>query len=237
MFVRFRRTRRLQASLIETRRIAGKVQQEHVAGLGSIDVELSVADRITFWQQLHPRLDRLSNRLDAEALTKVLGKVHARIPMVTIEEIRALQLENAEADERLWRSLAEAQTERAKENRQLAATIEQAAIEAEARAESARAGAEAAKDRVDRLKRGEVVAGGFGRPLDVERIFRQAGMTPADIKRDDAGDRRARRRGSIRRAARRGPQAAPVSRDNSPANGTAPSGPGLERRASNARQG
>lgn len=40
MFVRFRQTRkRLQASIIETRRADGKVRHEHIAGLGSVDDE------------------------------------------------------------------------------------------------------------------------------------------------------------------------------------------------------
>jgi hypothetical protein len=46
---------------------------------------------------------RLSNRIDAEAQRKILGSVHT----VTIEEIRALQLENANADERVWSQLHE----------------------------------------------------------------------------------------------------------------------------------
>jgi hypothetical protein len=39
MFVRFRQTaQRLQASLVETRRIDGKVRHEHIAGLGSVEM-------------------------------------------------------------------------------------------------------------------------------------------------------------------------------------------------------
>lgn len=183
MFVRFRTTRRrLQASLIETRRVAGKVHHEHVASLGSVDVELSVADRVAFWLQLHPRLDRLANRLDAEASARVLAAMHERIPMVSIDEQRALQLQNAEADERLWRDLADIQTERAEGNGKLAAGAERTAIEAKQQAENATTKAEEAKDRVDRLKRGEVVTGGLGKPVDIEQIFRDAGWTAADFK-------------------------------------------------------
>jgi hypothetical protein len=106
MFVRFRQSRnQLQLSLLETRRVAGKVVQGHVASLGSIIVPPAIADRVAFWQKLHERLARLSDRIDAEAQGKILGAVHARAPMVTIEEIRALQLENAETDERFWSQL------------------------------------------------------------------------------------------------------------------------------------
>jgi hypothetical protein len=61
MFVRFRQTKtRLQASLIETRRIGGKVRHEHIASLGSVPTLPSVADRIVFWQRLHERLANLA---------------------------------------------------------------------------------------------------------------------------------------------------------------------------------
>jgi hypothetical protein len=96
MFVHFRETPYgLAMSLVETRRENGKVRHEHVASLGSIETPLSVAARIEFWRGLHERLDQLSNRLDAETRGKVIGAVHARVPMVTPDEQRALQLEKA----------------------------------------------------------------------------------------------------------------------------------------------
>jgi hypothetical protein len=96
MFVRFRQSlRRLQLSLVETRREGGKVRHEHVASLGAIPTPLTVAGRVEFWQRLHQRLGRLSNRLDGEMQTKILGAVHARVPMPTVDEIHALNLEEA----------------------------------------------------------------------------------------------------------------------------------------------
>ena len=66
MFVRYRQTEsRLQVSLVETRRINGEVRHEHIASFGSVEVPLSVEDRLAFWQRLHDRLAKLSNRLDA----------------------------------------------------------------------------------------------------------------------------------------------------------------------------
>ena len=44
---------------------------------------------IEFWRGLHERLAQLSNRLDAETRGKVMVAVHARVPMVTLEEQRA----------------------------------------------------------------------------------------------------------------------------------------------------
>jgi hypothetical protein len=56
MFVRFRQSRlRLQVSVLETRRIEGKVQNEHVASLGSVEVPPTVPERLAFWQRLHER--------------------------------------------------------------------------------------------------------------------------------------------------------------------------------------
>jgi len=51
MFVRFRAKQRqlqcrLQCSLIETRRVGGKVRHEHIAQLGSVAAGPSVADRV-----------------------------------------------------------------------------------------------------------------------------------------------------------------------------------------------
>jgi hypothetical protein len=45
MFVRFRQSaQRQQPSIVETRRVAGKVRHEHVASLGSIRPTPSIAD-------------------------------------------------------------------------------------------------------------------------------------------------------------------------------------------------
>src|SRR5262249_56852433 len=65
MFVRFRQytDRLLQISIIETRRIDGKVRHELVARLGSVAVPPSVPDRLAVWQRLPQRLPKLSTRL------------------------------------------------------------------------------------------------------------------------------------------------------------------------------
>jgi hypothetical protein len=93
MFARFRTTsRRLQVSIVETRRIDDKVRHKHIAGLGAASLPLSPETRLQFWQKLYPRLARLDNRLDGEAQAKILGTIRARIPVVTGDERRALQL-------------------------------------------------------------------------------------------------------------------------------------------------
>jgi hypothetical protein len=87
MFVRFRTTpRRLQVSVLETRRAAGKVTNEHIASLGSIEVPMTVGGRQAFWANLWERLPRLSNRIGADDQTKIRNTLHARIPMVMPDE-------------------------------------------------------------------------------------------------------------------------------------------------------
>jgi hypothetical protein len=46
--------------------------------------------------------------------------IHARIPMVTLDEQRALQLRNAEADERFWTQLRDMHAGTVEEHKELA---------------------------------------------------------------------------------------------------------------------
>ena len=83
------------ASLMQTRRVAGKVRSEHIASLGSVDADVSVRERLAFWAKLPERLARLGNRVGPDDQAKIYGALHARIPMVTPDEQRAIQEENA----------------------------------------------------------------------------------------------------------------------------------------------
>ena len=87
---------------MQTRRVSGKMQSEHIASLGSVDAEVSVRKRLAFWAKLPARLARLGNRVGPEEHGKIYGLLHARIPMVTPDEQRAIQEENAKDDERFW---------------------------------------------------------------------------------------------------------------------------------------
>jgi hypothetical protein len=186
MFVRFRQNNsRLQVSLVETRRIAGKVRHEHVASFGGLEWPPSVEARIAFWQRLHERLAKLSNRVDAMAQAKILGDIHIRIPMVTLDEQRALQLRNAEADERFWSSVHDLNEEKVEGHKQLVATAERTIVEGQAEMAKAAEVRDTAKARRERLERGENVSGGLGRPLtreDIEHILRQKGFTASDFR-------------------------------------------------------
>lgn len=175
MFVRFRQaSRRLQLSLVETRRESGKVRHEHVASLGAIATPLTVSDRVEFWTRLHQRLDRLSNRLDSEIQTKIFGTVHARVPMPTVDEIHALQLEEAKQHETVWR-MRHIQTEGIVEaNKQLAEHARKMVREGEPLLAAAAEEVEAATARRERIERGENVSLP-GKPPSLKEL----GITPA----------------------------------------------------------
>jgi hypothetical protein len=49
-------------------------------------------------RRLHERLAKLSNRIGADDQGKILGAIHVRIPMATIDELRTLQRENSEGN-------------------------------------------------------------------------------------------------------------------------------------------
>jgi hypothetical protein len=191
MFVRFRQSdRRLQVSVVETRRTDGKVRHEHIAGLGSVDIPPSVRERLVFWGRLPDRLARLGNRVNAADQAKIYGAIHGRVPMVTIEEQQALKLDNAEADERFWSGLHGAHQEQADGQKQLAAKAERAAAGNQVAAAKAAGNAAAAKDRAERIRKGEDVPGGLGKPLtreDMVRMLREKfGWTASDFRHMEA---------------------------------------------------
>jgi hypothetical protein len=186
MFARFRQARgRLQVSVVETRRTNSKVRHAHIASFGSVKIPPSVRERITFWRKLFERLAKLGNRVDADTAGKILDAIHARIPMVSMDEQRALQLETATSDARFWSGIHDMNAGTVEDHKQLAATTAAAIEKGETAAAAAAARAAAAKDRAERIARGENVEGGLGRPLTYEdfvRIMKEAGMTDADIE-------------------------------------------------------
>ena len=174
MFVRFRQSpRRLQLSLVETRREGRKVRHEHVASLGAIASPLTVAGRVEYWQNLHQRLGRLSNRLDGEIQAKILGAVHARVPMPTVDEIHALNLEEAKQHEAAWR-MRHVQAEGIVEaNKQLAEGASKRVREGEPLLAVATEEINAAAARRERIERGENVSLP-GKPPSLKEL----GITP-----------------------------------------------------------
>jgi hypothetical protein len=184
MFVRFRQSRdRLQASLIETRRVAGKVRHEHIASFGAVDAPPSIRERLAFWARLPERLARLANLIDGDAESKIYAAIHARIPMVTPHEQRSLQEENAKADERFWLSLRDMHAESVEGHKGLIAAAERAIAAGQAGIAEADVKTEAAKERLDRLARGNLVAGGFDKPMTLEDVIKATGWTTSDLRR------------------------------------------------------
>ena len=80
--------RRIQISLVDTRRAGGKVRQQHIAALGSVPPKMTVADRLAFWERVSERLSKLGNRLgkDKDGHAKLLTELAAKIPPVTEAE-------------------------------------------------------------------------------------------------------------------------------------------------------
>jgi hypothetical protein len=73
----------LQVSIVENRRVGGKVRHEHIASLCSIETPLSDANWVAFWRRVHERLAKPSNRIDLATQGKIRGDIHSQIPMVT----------------------------------------------------------------------------------------------------------------------------------------------------------
>jgi hypothetical protein len=80
--------RRIQLSLVDTRRVDGKVRQQHIAALGSVPPKMRVNDRAAFWDQVEQRLAKLGNRLGKDGHDKIINELAAKVPMVTETEQR-----------------------------------------------------------------------------------------------------------------------------------------------------
>jgi hypothetical protein len=70
----------------------------------------------------------------------------------TIDDMRAAQRENAEADEKFWSGLQGMDTEQAEGHKELAAKSARIAADAESRAADAAKRATVAKDRIERVE-------------------------------------------------------------------------------------
>ena len=183
MFVRFRQTaRRLQVSLTATRWDSGKVRHEHVAGLGSVPIAPTAADRIAFWTKLHQRLDALSNRVDAAQRGAILTAIHARIPMPTLDDQQAVQVERAQMDVRFWETLAGMSAEQIEGQKGLLATAQRAVAEGEPLAADTAAKAQAAKDRLARAETGRGRCRHRGQPMTRKDMRKITGMSEAEMQ-------------------------------------------------------
>ena len=115
--------------------------------------------------------------MSGDTQKKVVADIHARIPMPMAEEQRALQLENAEEDARLWDQLHDFFKENGEAKAALAARLQREAEDIAKEAEAAAASATKAHERIAKLKAGESVPGGFTRAMtwDDAKAFMEAG--------------------------------------------------------------
>jgi hypothetical protein len=184
MFVRFRPSRdRLQASLVEPHRVAGKVRHEHLAGVGSIEVPMTVESRLVFWRKVEGRLAKLGNRVSADDAARIRGALFARIPLPSVDEQAAVQLANAQADAKLFAALHDMHAAVVTDHERFATTVESKIAEGRAVLADAAARLSATRERVAAIERGEAVAGGLAAGhFDIEAALRADGWSDADIQ-------------------------------------------------------
>jgi hypothetical protein len=108
--------------------------------------------------------------------------------MTGANDQRTVQLENAKADVSFWGGLAEMHDATIEDHKRLIEIATKAIAKAEAAKKDAADNVTIAKDRVERIERGEDVPGGLSKPMtreDMAKILRDEGFTTADIKHCD----------------------------------------------------
>ena len=103
--------------------------------------------------------------------------------MVMPDEQRAIQEANAEGHERFWEAMRDIGASSIEEHKALIARAETKIAEHAAGAAEAGERAQAAKDRLERIRRGESVPGGLGKPFDVRAALKAEGFTERDLRR------------------------------------------------------
>jgi hypothetical protein len=167
MFARFRPSgHRLHVSLVEARR------------------EPTIADRVVFWARVGERLEALGNRIGPE-IDKIEAALHERVPIPSLEEQRALKLENARAEARIFDTMADLHGAAAAKHKVVVTTANAEIVGNEAAAAMGAERAAEARERIAKIEAGEDVPGGLGRPpsiADMTSILKAAGLTDADIR-------------------------------------------------------
>ena len=103
--------------------------------------------------------------------------------MVTPDEQRALQEENAEAGEQFWDTVRDVGASTIEGHKALIATAETAIAETAPMVAEADEALEAIKGRREKIRRGENVAGGLGKPLDFRAALIASGFKPDQLRR------------------------------------------------------
>jgi hypothetical protein len=136
--------------------------KSHVAGLGSVPLPPSPADRVGFWIKIHQRLATLSNRLDDEMREAILAAIHARIPIPTAEDQEAAKKSGREANAALSAIL--------RDKHRALADVHRRGVDQET----------AAADAVDGLESAYA-----SRPMtrvEMRRFFKSIGMIASDMR-------------------------------------------------------
>ncbi len=163
--------------------LPGRCSAEHIGALGSVDAEVSVRSRLAFWAKLSQRLAALGNRLGADEHPKIYAALHSRIPMVTPDEQRAVQAESFNDDERFWDTMRDLNASHIEGHKAQIAQAEAKIAEMAPEVAKAAERVEVARGRLEKLERGEDVAGGLGKRLDLRSLIKAAGLTPDMLRR------------------------------------------------------
>jgi hypothetical protein len=164
-------------------RVSGKMHSEHIGSLGTVDAEVSTRERLAFWTKLPARLARLGNRVVPEEHGKICGALHARIPMVTPAEQRAIQEENAKGDERLWDALRDLNASSIEGSKALIAKAEALNAKHAPLWRKPSKGPRPLRICSNVSSRGETVTGRLGKRLDMDAMLKAAGITRRDLRR------------------------------------------------------
>ena len=102
--------------------------------------------------------------------------------MVTPDEQRSLQLDNAKQDAGQWEAIRDLNASTAADHEQLAAKVNDTIAKGKAQAAEADAEVKAAQARIEAIERGENVPGGLSKPEDFDTSLIKAGFTKADLR-------------------------------------------------------
>jgi hypothetical protein len=122
-----------------------------------------------------------ANRLDDAMQAKILEVVHARVPMPTQDEQRALQLDHAQQHERAWRMRHLRTEATVEENKVRLKSAQRLVTEGEPLVTVAAEELKAAEERRGRIERGENVPLA-GKPPSLKVLLKELGISPANAR-------------------------------------------------------
>jgi hypothetical protein len=138
---------------------------------------------VRFTQWLQPTIQKriISRVLESRQRPKppLFFEVFSIFPVLR----RILQEETAKAGEKFWSGLRDMHAEKVEGTKGLITTAERDIAARQAAIAEADVKTAAAKERLDRLARGESVASGFGKPMTLADVIKATGWTASDVRR------------------------------------------------------